>query len=80
VQFSSLVTFGNAIQRSIVLAWGHMNASMIHQVIEECTVFIFPAPQIGSSKKNMHDSLASLRMCGIHLSQPVCFPKLLVRI
>ena len=57
MQFSSLVTFGHAIQHSFVLAWGHMNTSMTRQVIEECTVFIFPVPQMGSGKKNMHDSL-----------------------
>ena len=61
MQYSSLETFGHAIQHSFVLAWGHMNASMTRQVIKECTVFIFPAPQVGSGKKNMHDSMGIVK-------------------
>jgi hypothetical protein len=80
VQFSSLVTFGHAIQHSLILASGHMNASMSHQVIKECNVFIFPVPQMGSGKKKCMNLQASFSTCGIHLPQTVRFPKLLVRI
>jgi hypothetical protein len=58
---------------------GHTNTSMTHQVIEECIVFTFPVPYMDSGTKNMHD-WALLSTCGVHLSLPVRFPKLLVRI
>jgi hypothetical protein len=77
MQFSSLVTFGHAIQHSFILAWSHMNTSMTCQVIKECILFIFPAPQMGSGKKNMHDSLGIVEHVWKPLLQSVRFPKLL---
>ena len=57
-----------------------MNASMTCQVIKECTVFIFPAPQMGSGKKNMYDSLGIIDHVWNPPLRPVLFPKLLIRI
>jgi len=60
VQFTSLVTFGHAIQHSFVSAEGQMNASMTCQPLKYnrgLNAFMSAMLQIQGGKKNTHGCL-----------------------